>query len=87
MVSSGASKAGTLPTVLCHVDFPAYCVAAITPKHLLVGGGGGAAKTGVKNGFVSRGLLRIVCTQLSLDCGHNECMHTHEVSVFFLFRD
>lgn len=39
------------PELLCRVDFPLYCVNVFSPRHLIVGGGGGAAKTGVKNGF------------------------------------
>lgn len=42
-----------LPEVLCKVDFPLYSVQMVSPRHILLGGGGGAAKTGVKNGFVS----------------------------------
>ena len=42
-----------LPELLCRVNFPLYNVAMISPRHLVVGGGGGAAKTGVTNGFVS----------------------------------
>ncbi len=48
-----SSSSESQAELLCRVDFPAYCVSAITDRHILVGGGGGAAKTGVKNGFVS----------------------------------
>lgn len=37
--------------LFARVDFPLYSVAMISPRHLLVAGGGGAANTGVKNGF------------------------------------
>jgi len=37
--------------LLCRVDFPLYSTAMISPRHLLLAGGGGAANTGVKNGF------------------------------------
>jgi len=40
-----------LPELLCRVKFPTYSVQMISPRHLVVGGGGGAAKTGVINGF------------------------------------
>ena len=43
---------GDLPELLCRVNFPLYQAMMISPRHLLVGGGGGAAKTGVFNGFV-----------------------------------
>lgn len=46
----------SLPELLCRVEFPLYGITVLSPKHLLVGGGGGAAKTGVKNGFVSHTL-------------------------------
>jgi len=42
-----------LAELLCRVNFPLYQVEMISPRHLLVAGGGGAAKTGVFNGFVS----------------------------------
>lgn len=37
--------------LLCRVDFPLYSTAMISPRHLMLAGGGGAANTGVKNGF------------------------------------
>ena len=40
-----------LPELLCRVNFPLYHVSMITPRHILLAGGGGAAKTGVHNGF------------------------------------
>ncbi|CAB4061250.1 PREB [Lepeophtheirus salmonis] len=40
-----------VPELLCHVDFPVYLCHMVSPRHLLLGGGGGPAKTGVKNGF------------------------------------
>jgi len=42
---------GEQPELLCRVDFPLYAIATISPRHLMVAGGGGAANTGVKNGF------------------------------------
>jgi len=39
------------PELLTRVKFPTYSVQMISPRHLVVGGGGGAAKTGVINGF------------------------------------
>jgi len=39
------------PELLCRVDFPLYSTAMISPRHLMVAGGGGAANTGVKNGL------------------------------------
>lgn len=44
-------SSGDQAELLCRVDFPLYCTAMISPRHLLVGGGGGAANTGVKNGL------------------------------------
>eukprot|EP00095_Tigriopus_kingsejongensis_P010901 maker-scaffold348_size200312-snap-gene-0.31 protein:Tk10901 transcript:maker-scaffold348_size200312-snap-gene-0.31-mRNA-1 annotation:"GA21593" len=38
--------------LLGRVDLPLYNVHVLTPRHIIVAGGGGAAKTGVKNGFV-----------------------------------
>lgn len=34
------------------VNFPLYAVEMVTDRHFVVAGGGGAAKTGVYNGFV-----------------------------------
>lgn len=34
------------------VNFPLYAVKMLTDRHFVVAGGGGAAKTGVANGFV-----------------------------------
>lgn len=39
--------------LLARVNFPLYAVEMLTSRHLLVAGGGGSAKTGVANGFVS----------------------------------
>lgn len=43
--------ATALPELLCHVNFPLYQSCMVSPRHILFGGGGGAAKTGVHNGF------------------------------------
>uniref|UniRef100_A0A8D8T1Q8 Prolactin regulatory element-binding protein n=1 Tax=Cacopsylla melanoneura TaxID=428564 RepID=A0A8D8T1Q8_9HEMI len=37
--------------VLAKVNFPLYTIQMVTSHHILVGGGGGSAKTGVANGF------------------------------------
>lgn len=39
--------------LLARVNFPLYSVEMLTNRHCLVAGGGGSAKTGVANGFVS----------------------------------
>lgn len=39
--------------LLARVNFPLYAVEMLTSRHVLVAGGGGSAKTGVANGFVS----------------------------------
>ena len=39
--------------IVASPDFPAYSICAVSGKYLVVGGGGGAAKTGIKNKFVS----------------------------------
>lgn len=39
--------------LLARVNFPLYTVEMLTNRHCLVAGGGGSAKTGVANGFVS----------------------------------
>jgi len=36
---------------LCQVNFPLYNVTLISPRHVMFTGGGGAANTGVHNGF------------------------------------
>lgn len=40
-----------LPELLCRVNFPLYQATMITPRHIMVAGGGGAANTGVFNGI------------------------------------
>ena len=42
-----------MPELLCRVNFPLYNVNMVSPRHVMLGGGGGAANTGVRNGFVS----------------------------------
>jgi len=37
--------------LFARVDFPLYSISMVSSRHLLVAGGGGAANTGVKNGF------------------------------------
>ena len=48
-----AKMVAELPELLCRVNFPLYQACMVSPRHLLLAGGGGAAKTGVFNGFVS----------------------------------
>lgn len=40
--------------LLARVDFPLYTLQTLTNRHVIVAGGGGASKTGVANGFVSK---------------------------------
>jgi prolactin regulatory element-binding protein len=35
--------------LLAHCTIPAYCLRVLGDRHLLVAGGGGSAKTGVRN--------------------------------------
>lgn len=42
--------------LLARVNFPLYTVEMLTSRHCLVAGGGGSAKTGVANGFVSNSI-------------------------------
>lgn len=37
--------------LLAKINFPLFTVQMVTSRHILVGGGGGSAKTGVANGF------------------------------------
>lgn len=39
--------------LLARVNFPLYAMEMLTSRHVMVGGGGGSAKTGVANGVVS----------------------------------
>ena len=39
--------------IVARPNFPAYAVSAISGKYLVVAGGGGSAKTGIQNKFVS----------------------------------
>lgn len=43
----------SIEDILARVNFPLYTVQLLTPRHVIVGGGGGTSKTGVANGFVS----------------------------------
>lgn len=36
-------------SLLARVNFPLYTVKVLSERHVLVGGGGGAAKTGITN--------------------------------------
>ena len=47
--------------LLARVNFPLYTIGMLTSRHVLVGGGGGASKTGVANGFVSEIGLHLLC--------------------------
>lgn len=47
--------------LLARVNFPLYCVEMLTPRHVLVGGGGGSSKTGVANGIVSDNRFSYLC--------------------------
>ena len=48
-MSSGNELKGDLAA---KINFPVYGVEMLTDRHFVVAGGGGAAKTGVFNGFV-----------------------------------
>lgn len=39
--------------LLARVNFPLYTIQMLDSRHILVGGGGGSANTGISNGFVS----------------------------------
>lgn len=45
--------------LLARVNFPLYSIEMLTSRHVLVAGGGGSAKTGVANGFVSVSLHQL----------------------------
>lgn len=49
--------------LLARVNFPLYSVEMLTSRHVLVAGGGGQARTGVANGFVS-----ILFTNCTISC-------------------
>ncbi|XP_075592031.1 guanine nucleotide-exchange factor SEC12 isoform X2 [Dermatophagoides farinae] len=38
-------------SLLARVNFPIYCIKSISERHILIGGGGGMAKTGISNPF------------------------------------
>ena len=48
----GSSQEGR-GDLAAKVNYPLYAIRMLTDRHFIVAGGGGAAKTGVKNGFVS----------------------------------
>lgn len=45
----GSSTSKKQPPVIARCSSPAYCVKIVGSRHILLGGGGGAAKTGVSN--------------------------------------
>ena len=55
-INMGKTKLGDI-TATC--TYPPYCIKWIGEKHFLVGGGGGASKTGVPNKFVRN--MKICC--------------------------
>jgi len=44
---------------IASTDFPLYTLRLIGDRHLLVAGGGGAAKTGIANAIVSMAFITI----------------------------
>ncbi|KAH7725341.1 Protein SEC-12 [Aphelenchoides avenae] len=46
---SAASKNNPHSTVIGSCTIPAYCIKSVGSRHVLIGGGGGGAKTGVSN--------------------------------------
>lgn len=48
-----ARNRNSMNDILARINFPLYTVQLLTPRHVIVGGGGGTSKTGVANGFVS----------------------------------
>lgn len=38
---------------VANLNYPSYAIVSMTGRHIVVGGGGGAAKTGIMNQFVS----------------------------------
>lgn len=49
MASRQRHSSGNESNLLARVNFPPYCVKTLTERHLLVAGGGGQARTGIKN--------------------------------------
>lgn len=45
----GNSTSRDGPHIIAHCSSPAYCVQVVGSRHILLGGGGGASKTGVPN--------------------------------------
>ena len=67
--------------LFCRVDFPLYSVAMLGSRHMLVAGGGGAANTGVRNGWE---VLEVV-TDGEVVRGESVARHlTGEFSVYSL---
>lgn len=67
-------------TVVARVNFPLYSVQLLTCRHILVAGGGGAARTGVSNAFVSKKQLFVSlelynCIKIKLITLNNRNVH------------
>lgn len=45
----GSSPSKKQPPIIAQCSAPAYCVKSVGSRHILLAGGGGAAKTGVAN--------------------------------------
>ena len=64
---------------VASLTYPSYTVTAVGGRHVVVGGGGGSAKTGIKNQFVSLLVVHFtlinVCTSVILS---ESCLLFHE---------
>lgn len=67
--------------LLARVNFPLYSLQMLTSRHVLVAGGGGSAKTGVANGFVSS--YRSYCNTVVLYVSK----HGYIMSALFLVQE
>lgn len=47
-----ANMAASSNKLLTNISFPVYVIHSISPKHFVIGGGGGPSATGVPNGLV-----------------------------------
>ena len=63
---------------VCKLNFPLYCCESLGDESFLVAGGGGAAKTGVKNSIVSEETSQIYLISINLKINElfslNVCM-------------
>ncbi|KAI1302339.1 Prolactin regulatory element-binding protein [Halotydeus destructor] len=72
LVAGMANKPHVNSSLLARVNFPLYTIKVLSERHFLVGGGGGAAKTGITNSFE---IYELVNDSDRQTCNANRIVH------------